>query len=245
MIAYSSQSLDDRDIQSEAATALARGIITATEHERIVETHPFKLYTPNIYVRIGLFLLTVVVVAAGVGLTLLIGMGTGDNGIETLLILWGLASYGALEFFIHSRGMFRCGVDDALLWIAGGLIYSGIAWVGGMPDNLSNGIILILTTWGALRYSDSIMALVAYVALLELVFHPLILHGSAITPFVFMAIAVITYIFSTRMRMAEPMRHYHISLSLLRMAALLTFYLAGNYFVAQHLNPGNEPVSVI
>src|SRR5262245_18797068 len=146
MIAYSSQSLDDRDIRDEAAAALSQRLITEAEYQQIVTAHPRKLYTPNIYVRIGLFLLAVVVAAAGVGLTLLIGMNTGDSGIETLLILWGLASFCVLEYFIYKRGMFRSGVDDALLWIAGCLIYSGAAWVAGMPDELSYGIILILAT---------------------------------------------------------------------------------------------------
>lgn len=242
MIAYNSQSLDNRDIRHEAAEALAQRLITEAEYQRIVDAHPYKLYTPNIYVRIGLFLLTVVVAAAGVALTLLIGLGTGDSGIETLLILWGLASFGVLEYFIYKRGMFRSGVDDALLWIAGCLIYCGAAWVAGMPDDLSHGIILILATWGALRYADSIMTLVAYAALLELIFHPLILHVAAIIPFVFMAISVIVYSFSSHGCTRESLRHYYMSLSLLRTGALLTFYLAGNYFVAQHLNPafGND-----
>jgi hypothetical protein len=237
MIAHNSQALDNRDIQHEAAAALALGIITATEYQRIVAAHPFKLYTPNIFVRIGLFLLTVLVVAAGLGLTVLLGMGIGDHGIEILLILWGLAAYVALEYIIHTRGMFRCGVDDALLWIAGCLVYSGLSWITGMPESLSIGIILILAAWGALRYADRLMAIVAYAALLELIFQQLILHWSATIPFVFMAISVIAHSFFTRLLAKESMRHYHASLYLLRMAALLSFYLAGNYFVMQYLNP--------
>src|ERR1700759_5228467 len=103
MIAYSSQSLDNRDIRHEAEAALAKGIITTEEYYRIVEAHPFNLYIPNIYVRIGLFLLTLVIVAAGLGLTLLIGIGMGDTGIGILLIIWGIAACIGLEFFIHKR----------------------------------------------------------------------------------------------------------------------------------------------
>ncbi len=53
-------------------------------------------------------------------------MGEGDHGIGILLIIWGIAAYGALEFVIQSRGIYQAGVDDALLWLAGGLLFGGI-----------------------------------------------------------------------------------------------------------------------
>ncbi len=58
MIAHNRQSLDNRDIQQQAAEALAKTVITQTEYQRIREAYPFQLYIPNVFIRIGLFLLT-------------------------------------------------------------------------------------------------------------------------------------------------------------------------------------------
>ncbi len=55
MIAHNRQSLDNRKIQQEAAEALAKTVITQAEYDRIREAYPFKLYVPNLFIRIGLF----------------------------------------------------------------------------------------------------------------------------------------------------------------------------------------------
>ena len=54
MIAHNRQSLDNLDTQQEAAGALAKTVITQAEYHRIREAYPFKLYSPNIFIRIGL-----------------------------------------------------------------------------------------------------------------------------------------------------------------------------------------------
>ena len=236
MIAYSRQSLDKLDIRQQAAKTLAKGAITPEEDQRIREAYPVTLYSPNVFIRIGLFLLTVLVVACGVGLSELIT--SGNSG---LLILWGVISYCGLELFIRRKQAYRSGVDDALLWMATFLVIYGIIWlVPWIPDNLSNGLTLLLATWGMLRYADRVMALMAYEALMSLIFHFLIVHsllGSAVIPFVFMTLSTTAYLLFTRFSARESLRHYRPGLTLLRAAALLSFYLSVNYYVVQHLDP--------
>ena len=236
MIAHNRQALDNSEIQQQAAEALGKSVITQAEYNKIAEAYPFKLYTPNVFIRIGLFLLTVLAVACGLGLFMLITTGGGEHTIGLVLIFWGIASYGALEFFIHVRGVYRAGVDDALLWLAGGLIFGRIGLrFYDIPPAIQSTIILVLATWGAVRYADRLMALVAYAALINLIFH-LLIASSAILPFAVMALSVVAYFLFTRLSKAESLRHYHSCLLLLRMAALLSFYLSGNYYVVQNIN---------
>jgi hypothetical protein len=238
MIAHNRQSLDNRDIQQQAAEALAKTVITQAEYHRIREAYPFKLYTPNVFIRIGLFLLTVLAVACGLGLFML--MESGEHGLGILLIFWGIAAYVGLELFIHTRGVFRAGVDDALLWMAGGLLFGGINVLSyNISPILESWMILVLAGWGVFRYADRLMALVAYGGLISLIFHlttNLGTFGSAILPFVIMAVSVLAYLLFTRLSTLETLRHYHVCLLLLRMTALLSFYLSGNYYVVQHIN---------
>src|ERR1700678_4285321 len=126
MIAYNRSALDNGEIQQEAAETLGKSVITRAEYDKIAEAYPFTLYTPNFFFRIGLFLLTVLAVACGLGLFMLMTMGSGERGMGFVIIFWGIASYGALEFFIHGRKVYKAGVDDALLWLAGGLIFGGV-----------------------------------------------------------------------------------------------------------------------
>ncbi|HEX3935068.1 MAG TPA: hypothetical protein VHW43_10355 [Puia sp.] len=238
MIAHNRQALDNRDIQQEAKEALAKSVITQMEYNRILEAHPFKLYTPNVFIRIGLFLLTVLAVACGLGLFMLITMGSGEHGIGIILILWGIAAYVGLEFVIHSRGMYRAGVDDALLWLAGGLLFGGINLLANnLSLTLETWIILIVATWGLFRYADPLMALTAYGALIYLIFHLIITSGAVGSIIVVtMILSAIAYFLLTRLSTVESLRHYHACLSLLQMAALLTFYLSGNYYVVQNID---------
>ena len=240
MIAHNRESLDNRDIQQEAAEALAKTVITQAEYDRIREAYPFKLYTPNVFIRIGLFLLTVLAVACGLGLFMLINMSAGDKALGYILIFWGIASYAGLELFIYIRGVYRAGVDDALLWLGGGLVFGGINLLAyDISPTLESFMIIVLAGWGVLRYADRLMALVAYGALISLIFHltnTLGSFGSAILPFVVMAVSVIAYFLFTRLSTLETLRHYHACLLLLRMAALLSFYLSGNYYVVHTIN---------
>ncbi len=236
MIAYNRQSLVNRDTRQEAAKALAEDIISGEEDQRIRETYPVKLYIPNIFIRIGLFLLTVLAVACGLGLSMLI-----TEGGAGLVIVWGIICYGALELFIARQHVYRAGVDDALVWTAGTLIFTGAAFLAPEMSAIhACELALLLATWGMLRYADRLMAILAYGALISLIFHLLTTIGkfsTALIPFVFMAVSVVVYFLFTRFSARESLRHYRPGLTLLRAAALLSFYLSVNYYVVQHLDP--------
>jgi hypothetical protein len=239
MLAHNSLTLDNRDIQQEAAAAHARSVISPEEDERIRAAYPFKLYTPNFFVRIGLFLLTALAVSCGLGLFLLMTMGLGEHAFGVVLIFWGVVAYVGLELFIRFRGVYRAGVDDALLWAAGWLVIGGINILAyRIPPSAESGMALVLAGWGVLRYADRLMALVAYGSLIGVTFYLFVSGGAflgSILPFVIMAVSVFAYLVFRRLAAMGRFRHYHSCLSLLRMAALVSFYLSGNYYVVQQV----------
>ena len=236
MIAYNRQYLDNREVQEQAAEAVAKNVITAGEQTRIVEAYPYNLYTPNIYVRIGLFLLTVLVSACCLGLYMLMF----GAGFSVSIALFGLISYVVLELFIHNGGTYRSGVDDALLWVGGGLVLCGINFaVDHISPAAQSLIICLLAVGGVVRYADRLMALVAYGALLSMIFHLVAGMGGfarALLPFLLMGVSVILYFLFTRLLAEDRLRHYHSCGVFLRVAALLSFYLAGNYYMVRELN---------
>ena len=240
MIAYNRQDLDNRDIQEEVAEASAKRLITAEEHTRIREAYPCKLYTPNVYIRIGIFLLTILASACCLGLLALMGLWGSDRSAGVLLIVFGMIAYGALEWFIRVRGIYRSGQDDALMWVAAASVLAGID-INAEPVSASaeSLVIFVLATLNVLRYTDRLMALVAYGALLGFFFFTLAGEGPvarSLLPFVVMAVSVVFYFLFTRLSAASGLRHYHSCFTLLRVATLLSFYLAGNYYVVREMN---------
>jgi hypothetical protein len=238
MIAYNHADLDNRIVQEQADEASVKSCITREEDSQIRGAYPANFYTPNIYIRIGLFLLTVVIALFSLGLFAMI-TDPGNHGIGILLIFSGAVCYGVLEYLVYSKKHFRSGVDDALLWIAIGLIATGIIWYTDPIVLTQYVVIFILAFYGSLRFADHVMSLVTYAALLGFVFNvamKLGTSGKTIIPFLVMAVSVAAYFFSTSLHSKERLRHYHSCLTLIRAASLISFYLAGNYFVVRELS---------
>jgi len=238
MIAYNPINLDNSDVRQQAAAALSKNIITQEEFDRIYAAYPCSLYTPNFFVRIGLFLLTILAALCCLGLFML-ASGGSDKSLGALFIFFGVIAYGVLELFIHVRGIFRAGIDDALLLIAALMIVIGCNFLSyHMRPLVESGMILVLALFGFIRYADRLMAVVSFAAFLCLIFYrsgesPI---GRTLLPFVVMAVSVVLYLLFTRLSALSRLRFYRSGLVLLRVAALLSFYAAGNYYVVREVN---------
>src|SRR5450631_2916663 len=239
MIAYNPTSLDNLDIQEQAGQALAAGCITGEEQAKIRASYPEDLYTPNIFLCIGLFLLSVVIIAFSLGLILLVTAG-GSNSIAPVLLFAALVCYGTLEFVVYNKRHFRSGVDYALLWTSAGLFYAGLYFLhDNMPAVSQCLIVFTLALIFTLRFANNIMTVVAYAALLGIIFNAASQSGAtarAVLPFLVMAVSGVVYFIANGLTASETCRHYRQCLSVLKAATLLSFYLAGNYFVVRELN---------
>jgi len=237
MIAYKAIYLDNREVREQADEALSKKIITQEESGLIYGAYPYNLYTPNFFIRVGLFLLTVLALLCCLGLFMLVS--GNDKSMGSLFIFFGLLSYGALELFIHVRGIYKAGIDDALLLIAGLMIVIGTNILSSHTSPLmESGMILVLAFWGFVRYADRLMAVVSIAAFLCLIFYRLGESpiGRALLPFVVMVVSAALYLLFTRLSAMYRLRFYRSGLVLLRFAALLSFYAAGNYYVVREVN---------
>ncbi|HVU96928.1 MAG TPA: hypothetical protein VHE34_16980 [Puia sp.] len=247
MIAYDRQSLDNLDLQQHAREAFEKGLITLEEYDRIRATYPYSFYLPNFFIRLGLFVVTVIAAAAVLGLFLLGGM----EGQSTLIL--GSITILVLELFIHQRKMNGSGVDDALLWVAVILFLAGIDFIGTtrITPAVESGLVLVLACIAVLRYADHGMTLAAYGAFLCLVFFTVGKWGPvarALLPFLVMSLSIGCYFLFTGLYIKTAFRHYRSCLYLLRLTTLLSLYASGNYYVVHELNGtiagGGGPISL-
>ena len=239
MIAYNRTSLDNMAIRKQADEAFDAGCITPEENTKIGATYPVDFYTPNIFICVGLFLLTVVIVVFSLGLLFLITAG-GSGSIAPLLIFSFVVCYIALEYTVRDRLHYRSGVDYALLWTSAALLCAGIFMSVNIMSTTSLCIIIfIISLLLAIRYANFLMALVAYTALLAFIVSIAKQPGGiaqGVTPFIIMAVSVAGWFLSVRFYSHERCKHYRQCLTAIKVATLVSFYLAGNYWVVRELS---------
>ncbi|RAJ34243.1 hypothetical protein [Pedobacter cryoconitis] len=251
MIIYNKTWLTNLDIQDQIRPSLAAGELTKEEFKNIEKAYPVGFYSPNIFVRSGLFLLTCVIALFGGCLLTYLAwdLVTAHSGAWVLFL--GLISYIALEVIVKTKHHFRSGTDDALIWISGGLFCVAFTWLTFTMDwdfrttmNTTISMVaftFILSLFLAIRFADSLMSLFCFLTALLLAVLLAIDHlsfGKEILPFLVMLLSALVYYFSWSKSSHLKFIHYQHCLRFLQTGSLLTLYLAGNYYVVQEL--GNE-----
>ena len=97
-------------------------------HEQSVKAQTeFRVgfYTSNVFVKIGLFLFTMMVANASIGFVAIFLMPFIEDskiGIALAIWLYGALLFYALEYFIKKSVFYRSGVDNSLLYMTIGCI---------------------------------------------------------------------------------------------------------------------------
>ena len=239
MIAYNNAWLDNKEASEEIDNAFADNSITGEENAAALALYPTNFYTPNIFIRIGLFLLSIVIIGFSFGLLSLLFL-TSSNEIEsavaTLCILFGIACYAALEWFVQAKNHRQSGVDDALLWMAPGFILTGINFISNIGPLTNAILVLLLAVFLTLRFADRLMAVVASGALLAVVFLAFLRLGDAAKnglPFVMMLASALIYFVSKKVAILPASKYYRDCLTVTSIAGLVAVYISGNYFVVR------------
>lgn len=242
MIAYNTTGLNNAMINDQSETELKRGNITETELAAIKTAFPEILYTPNFFIRVGLFLLTAVIAVCLLGLMMLVTMdGLNESTVGGMLLFFGVCAYAALEmWWIKEKNHYRSGIDDALIWIAGASVLTSFILISELDPGTSLGCAFIcaIAGWMTVRFADMLMALTAFISGIAFVFFlgfELSALAADLMPFIIMAVSLGAYLVFSRLSGRHTFRHYESCLDVLSTASLITLYLAGNYFVVREV----------
>jgi hypothetical protein len=241
MIAYKEKSLDALVINEEAVRALKKQFISNEEYAGITNAYEAHLYSPNVFIRIGLFVLTVVIVFMSFGLMFLF---TGDalNNETALFVMTFIFSaliYAALEWMIQSKRHYRSGVDDALLWLALVYIVSDISMYSNLTSLWTSVLIFILSLAATIRFANSVISAVMFGSFISIIFFGITPMGTiakAILPFVVMVIAFGIYVLVLNVKHKTSLRHYKFCFIMLEVLSLITTYVSVNYLVVRELS---------
>lgn len=241
MIAYNHKSLDNLLISEEVQQALSRQLISKEEADAIEKAYPVDLYSPNLFIRIGLLLLTTLVAMMAYGFFCIAILSSSEKAFGTLTLVSSLVTYAALEFFARQKKYYRSGIDDALTWLSMTFFVAAINLLS--EDTLSlfyqSMLIGLLACWFLYRFGNVLAGGVAFVSFLLVVFAgltPLGTIAKSIMPFLIMAICFVVYWLAHQYKHINVLRHYKACFTLIEILALLLLYAAGNYYVVREVS---------
>jgi uncharacterized membrane protein YgcG len=263
MILYNKKSLKNLSILKQAKVWREKKVLTESAFQQILETYSSDFYTPNFFIRTGLFLFSCILIAASLGFITLISASGGllDNGLLVRLLIYALLTAGATEVITKEKKLYRAGVDDALQYTTVGLT---IAFISLFIDVINRSdsdyyyendhhiqilafslpILLIF----AIRYVDRLLTALSFGVLIYLIFY-LVSNtgtiGQAICPFVIGLTSFLIYWFVRSYAYNEKSIIWKDSFKVVEFLSLLTLYLSLNYFVVRELNAvlQNDPSS--
>src|SRR6478735_6052288 len=152
MIAYNSADLDNDAICKEASKAFRHESIDRDTYQKIVSSHKSNLYTPNYFIRIGLMILTLVIISFSAGLLGLIS--EGFNSITVFFVFMALVCYASLEFMVKKKRYFNAGIDN-LLQCATLFFFTGAVVFENSDQFILMSLLLFLASaWMAWRFVD-------------------------------------------------------------------------------------------
>jgi len=239
MIAYDRTGLDARLIRDAAQEWRRQGLLSDEQLTTIQAQHNPRFYSPNVFVRIGLAIFTLILLSAALGLGGLVSNLNSEGGLALLCIFFGFVLFLVLELWIiGSSRHYGSGVDDMLLYFGTTQLIGGLYLV--MPSNSQPLAYACLTfpflVVGTIRYLDRLMAVAAFgcaamiLALLLVETPQLALYT---LPFAGMLFAGGVYFFVQQGQRRYSWRHWHGVLVVLELLALVLFYVSGNYWVVQ------------
>lgn len=234
--AYNETWVQNLDVQRVTQSWKDKNLITTAQFEQVKTEFPESFYRPGIFVKIGLFLFTLVAGSFFTGFISLFFLdGGGEKSFAVLSILCSVCFFFVLEYFIKDRKLFHSGIDNALLYMATGAALIPIFIIFEDLKIWQYCVfILIIHVFVCLRYADIFTTLIGVIVLYAffanlMVGFPL---GKALLPFAMMIISGIIYSLNRKKQDV----YYRDSQTVIEIVALVVFYLGGNYYVVREGN---------
>lgn len=248
MIAYNKTLLNNLQIERATKRWFAHGLISTEQMAKVMSMYKTEYFKPNIFIKIGLFIFSFFIIGAALGLyslfTMVILMNNSGNGIEAYsivtCIIFSTACFFFLEKFIQWRNWYSNGMDDALLYNGLGFILSIIIF--SMSHDLDDDDAFLIVCFiyfpfliaAIVRYADRVVTIAATICLYLIFFLMVMKTGATakfVMPFAFMILSVILYFGVRKMLTIPSSMYYRKCLKVVKVIALIVFYISGNYFV--------------
>ena len=237
MIAYNRAWLDALKIKEKAQEWLKQGLITEGVSKSIEDKYPEDFYSPNVFIRIGLFIFGSILIGAIMAfISLLISLNS-SIAFATICLFLGILCFVALENIVKRH--YQSGLDDVFLYAGLWFIVGGFAL---MVSNLDDSLFLACLAFpfllfASIRYIDRLLTALTFccLGLIFILFFQRATPSVAvyILPFVGMIYSSIVYFWTIKNKDKYHLRHFSGNFDILEAVSLIAFYASGNYYVLQ------------
>ncbi len=211
-------------------------LIDGQQFIRINEVYKAPFYHPNFVIRMLLFIATLIALSGVAGLFFMFLDEFGETSLSVAAVIYGIASFYALEKFFIRKNHYKSGVTEAVLYHACAFVVGGL--VNAYPIVILFGCCLVFT-FSAIRYLDLVCTGAAILSLAGILFYQCFEWGGIfqqIIPFVFIVSFTTLYFFARILKRESKWRLWRYNLFVVECASLLLVYLGGNYLVVRELS---------
>jgi hypothetical protein len=131
--ASSEEALRARDLLKDWR---GEGLLTAEQYQRMEQETVCELRRTNVFLRVVLFLFTLIIVGAAVGLffAVFFSHNPGEQTIGIFLLIFAALSYAAAEIAVSRARLYRYGIEEALAVSSVGFLCVGmqVAFFSGL-----------------------------------------------------------------------------------------------------------------
>ncbi|MBS1558210.1 MAG: hypothetical protein JST69_05725 [Bacteroidetes bacterium] len=237
---YNANWLHNLTLVKEANRWRKQGWITHEQFDKISSAYSSSFYHPNFFIRLVLFVATLIALSGITGLLGLAFVNTGRIVISVLCIFYGVISWFILEtVFVHAQRHYKSGVNEALLYHSAGFIIGGIAGLVNANLYVVLAACVLVFAWAALRFIDLISTVAAWGCLGFFIFYLLYNTGEEarlIIPFIMILLFSGFYFLILKLQEKKGNEEWKNCFTLSETFCLLTIYAAGNYFVVRELS---------
>jgi hypothetical protein len=122
--AFSQEALRACDLLKDWAH---EGFLTEAQYQRMQQETVCELRRTNIFLRLVLFLFTLIIVVAAVALFFVVSrLGSTMEGAGIFLLIVAMASYAAAEVAVSQTRLYRYGIEEALVACSVGFLCAGL-----------------------------------------------------------------------------------------------------------------------
>lgn len=238
--AYNENWLHNLHVVKEAKQWVKSGMMFEEQFAAIREEHTLGFYHPNLFIRILLFIATLIALSGVTGLLILMFGDAGEDALPVLGLVYGIASFLVLEkVFIHKNNHYKSGVTEALLYHAMGFTIGGVSGIFDFNEHVIIISCILVFSFSAFRYLDLISTFASLSTFAYLIFFEMYEYGGIaqqIIPITFIVCFSLLYFYFKKLRGYKENEHRENCLILAEGFCLIMVYATGNYLVIRELS---------
>ena len=237
MQAYNKSDLENYFLAEEAKKLYQKKFLSKEQLQSINAQLVQLKSNANIFFRIGFFFLGSFLISTIISAFGLILFPLISEDFEFIFFFYAIVAYVGLEVLVNMK-FFRHGLDDAFV-LTSQISFSigiGILTEAVLPVLIA---MLVLGLFFAIRFINSISAVIAFIGLVGIFFNLIVEHDvmpKFYLSFVGLILAILVYFFVVHLAKNQNFYSYFKTLDTVRVASLLLGYLSMNYLVVRELS---------